>query len=285
MHCCARLGVVLAFLLAAPDHGLPPAELAAQAKLATSQVAAAERALLNRQPGKARVALERAEAPLRSMYAGVMGGELVQRLQEAETRLRRQQRLAPAQAELAVDVERYARVLDPSVLERVQRAERELRRGHRDEAARYLRLAREQMSADLGLQSIERAWALVMAAQLALQRGDSPLAQRLLESAPALLAEVSLRAPLIPIAEQLHQAALAANAGDHDEAELTLEEAAEQLREVEANSEDRIARELRPLLAEVEDVLSKSEGREEVRPAELRALAERANALERAQAR
>jgi YfdX protein len=272
------MGVVLALLLAAPTWAQQgPKSLVSEAKLASAQVAAAERALLDEQPGKARVALERAEASLRALYAGATGSGLAQRLQEAETRLRRGERVWLR--ELASEVERHATVLDPSTIERVHRAEGDLQRGRRDEAARKLRLAREQLGIDFALLPIESAWARVIAAQVAIQRGDFALAQRLLGRVPALLAEVAVRAPLVPIREGLHQAALAAQGGDRDEAELELEEIAEQLREMEAVAEDRIARAFRPLLSQLEGVLGRSEAQRPVRPGEVRELMERANAL------
>lgn len=288
--------------LSAAEHRGPAAM--ALARRATASIAGADRALARRDDVQARASLQDAARSLRALYAGAPGAALERRIDALTSRLSGAEGASgppPASAEehgstpdagtgSGAAGERYAPLfssirdeavyLDPEVAAGTDRAEQQLEQGDRQGATDELRIARAQLVDDVGLLPIEDAYARVLAAREELDRGDRASAERLLAGTPIVLAQVSARAPLVPVASSLRAAADAAMQGDDDRASELVDRASSDLRQLERQASLPAAATIRPLADRVRQVQDAMRSGREPAPDELDALAQRADAME-----
>lgn len=179
---------------------------------------------------------------------------------------------APGYVPLMAEIQTQSVYLDPQVVAKVEQAQKQAEGGDAQAAQQSLRLARDQMVADIALLPVEDAYSRVLAARAELEAGRKQNALQLLQNLPVVLAEVQVSAPLVPVRFNLRAAAAAAEAKNWERAQALLSQAETQLDSVVSSGQG--AKELRPIADKAEKIRTRMESGNKPKPREIRALAE-----------
>lgn len=257
----------------------PEPELLARSKVAREQIRSAEMDIATGRYDEARIALEQANQILSDLYTNSRGAWIALELGESAWSLMLPSAAAVDLKPLAAQIDAVSALVPPEVVARVQVAARAQRNQRSEEAAAALLEARQLLMSDLGLTWVEEAYARSRAAAAELEAGHPTLAQSLLNRTTTVLAQWQVEAPLVPIRLNLRAAARAAEDRNWAQAEVWVNQAAEELRIVQADAPAAMARRLAPLAGQLSSIQERLAAGKQPGPRQFRLLAQSASAI------
>lgn len=256
----------------------PEPELVARGKVASEQIEATEVALAAGRVDDALLSLEQANQILADLYTTSRGARLAMELAETAAILQLPSGAVVDLRPLVAQVDEVSALVSPEVVARVQVAARAQKSQKSQEAAAALLEARQTLMADLGLDSIEEAFARSRAAAAELEEGRPELARSLLGRTRPVLARWQAEAPLVPIRLNLRAAARAAENRNWAQAEVWVNRAAAELRIVQADAPAALSRQLAPLAGQLSWIQERLAAGKQPGPRQFRLLAKSAAA-------
>jgi len=249
---------------------------------AMTHIAAAEQALDKGDKTAAKSALNRSEQLLKRLYDTPPLAAMMNEFDEAINALSGEKPAMEALdlAPLAASVRSYQAYIDPDVAAGVKEAQEKAKQGDAKATEDALRLARNRVAVDLALLPVEEAYVRVLGAQQALQKGDTKTASRLLSNVPIVVGEVQIRQPLVPVRFSLNAAAEAAEAKNWDRAQALLNQANQQVQQLESLAKDpALKQELMPISNDLQRMTRQARAGTNLQPNQIRELAKRTRSI------
>jgi hypothetical protein len=179
-------------------------------------------------------------------------------------------------APLTASISSYTAYVDPEVLAGVETAKQKAKSGDAKGTEEALRLARDRVAVDMAFVPVEEAYVRVLAAQQALQDGDTKEALRLIRHVPVVVADMQLSRPLVPIRADLQAAAAAAEANQMDRSRRLLQNASSQMQQLESVAKSS---ELSSQLSPIADDLQELAKEQKPKATQIRELAKRTRSV------
>ena len=249
---------------------------------AMTHIAAAERALDKGDKTAAKSALDRSEQVLKRLYDTPPLAAMMNELDEAINALSGEKPaletldLAP----ISASVTSYQAYIDPDVVAGVNQAQQKQKQGDAKGTEDALRMARNRVAVDVALLPVEEAYVRVLGAQQALQKGDTKTASRLISNVPIVVGEVQIRQPLVPVRFSLNAAAEAAEAKNWDRAHALLNQANQQVQQLESAAKDpELKQELMPISNDLQRMTRQARAGTNLQPNQIRELAKRTRSI------
>lgn len=249
---------------------------------AMTHIAAAEQALDKGDKTAAKSALNRSEQVLKRLYDTPPLQAMLNELDEAINALSGEKPALEALdlAPLSASVTSYQAYIDPDVVAGVNQAQQKQKQGDAKGTEEALRMARNRVAVDVALLPVEEAYVRVLGAQQALQKGDTQTASRLLSNVPIVVGEVQIRQPLVPVRFSLNAAAEAAEAKNWDRANALLNQANQQVQQLESAAKDpELKQELMPISNDLQRMTRQARAGTNLQPNQIRELAKRTRSI------
>ncbi len=251
-------------------------EMKTWSQAALSHIESAQQALQKGDDTKAKEALTASRTELERLYIANPASPTLKALDKAAQGTENGLDLAP----LMSDVSTRQIYLDPKLVAGIKDADSKAKAGDKMGAQDQLRLAREQLVADMAFLPVEDAYARVLASKELLDGNQREQAQRMLKDVSIAMTSASVGAPLVAARFDLRTAAAAVEAKNWSEVRSLLDSAANRLREVSSASVSgsKAKAALDPIAGEAEKLQKRVDGGEKPSASELRALAEKTRA-------
>jgi hypothetical protein len=245
---------------------------------AMTHIAAAQQALKDNKVAAAKSALTKSKQALDRLYDTPPVTALLNEFDEALNALAGK---TPALetldlAPLTASISSYTSYVDPEVLAGVETAKQQAKKGDAKGTEEALRLARDRVAVDMAFVPVEEAYVRVLAAQQALQNGDTKQALSLIRNVPVVVADMQLSRPLVPIRADLQAAAAAADANQPDRSRKLLQNANAQMQQLESVAKSS---ELSSQLSPIADDLQELAKEQKPKATQIRELAKRTRSV------